>query len=78
MVEAVFFLALGIVIGHLLGILSAGFLMGDGVDWSRHECRTCRDWQDSPFTPTCGGDGPRKGERCEARDRCDAWRGGGK
>ena len=76
--EAIFFFILGILVGHLLGVLSVGFVLDGSVNWSKHECRTCRDWHDDLLTPTCGGSGPRAGERTDARDRCDAWRGGGK
>ena len=76
MTAAVFFFVLGLLVGHLLGVLSVSFIVGEGIDWSRHECRTCVDWEDDTFTPTCQGRGPRQGMHTEPRDRCDKWRGG--
>ena len=70
MVEAVFFFTLGIVVGHLCGVLSVGLIVGDGINWSKHECRTCREWEDDPYGPTC----KRSGRHTEARDTCDKWR----
>ena len=73
MVEVIFFFALGLVVGHLLGVMSVGLILHKGIDWSRHECRTCAYMLDDMTGTRCGGEGPRSGGRVELTDTCDEW-----